>query len=195
MLITLNYAYNQEQLKRAFRFNLFPTPRAKFFMLFTSCFIFGVGALVWCLPPPKSANPLILEVMKYVMLATCLVWLLAVLVVLLDYFYSPIYAFKKSPFYQGNFTVNLIPEGLAYKQQVVEQENKHETDGFVSWKTFTKKAENGEFIVLYIGRKRSFIPKNAFANETDLQEFRLFLMEQKHILSKKFNRTEIWNNH
>lgn len=192
MLITLNYAYNQEQLKRAFRFNVFPTPRAKFFMLFFSCIIFGVGALVWCLPPPKSANPLILEVLKYIMSATCLFWLLVLMAVFLDYYYYPVYAFKKSPYYQGNFTINLIPEGLAYKQQVAQQDDKHEADGFVNWKTFTKKAENNEFIVLYVGSKRSFIPKQAFANDTDLQEFRLFLMAQQNIKSKKFNGKEIW---
>lgn len=194
MHIVLNYAYTQEQLKRAFRFNVFPTPRAKFFLLFFSCLIFCVGALVWHLPQPKSANPIILEVLKYIMLAIFLFWLFLLLAVLLDYFYYPVYAFKKSPYYQGNFTLNLIADGLAYKQQVVQQEDKHETDGFVSWKTFTQKAENNEFIVLYIGRKRNFIPKNAFANDTELQEFRTFLTEQKHIKSRRFDGKEIWDN-
>lgn len=114
--------------------------------------------------------------------------------VALNLYYLPVYAFKKSPYYQGNFTLNLIADGLAYKQQVVQQEDKHETDGFVSWKTFTQKAENNEFIVLYIGRKRNFIPKNAFANDTELQEFRTFLTEQKHIKSRRFDGKEIWNN-
>lgn len=193
MHITLNYAYTQEQLKRAFRFNVFPTPRAKYFMLFFSCFIFGVGALVWLIKEPSSFNPLILKALKNIMLATSLLWLLVLMAVALNYFYLPVYAFKKSPYYQGNFTVNLIPGGLAYKQQIVQQENNAETDGFVSWKTFTKKAENEEFIVLYIGRKHSIIPKKAFVNNADLQVFRLFLMEQKNIRSKKFNGVEIWN--
>ena len=193
MHITLNYAYTQEQLKRALRFNVFPTPRAKYFMLFFSCFIFGVGALVWLIKEPSSFNPLILKALKNIMLATSLLWLLVLMAVALNYFCLPVYAFKKSPYYQGNFTVNLIPGGLAYKQQIVQQENNAETDGFVSWKTFTKKAENEEFIVLYIGRKHSIIPKKAFVNNADLQVFRLFLMEQKNIRSKKFNGVEIWN--
>ncbi|MDQ8006004.1 MAG: YcxB family protein [Pedobacter sp.] len=192
MLITLNYAYTQEQLKRAYRFNVFPTPRARYFMLFFSCFIFGVGTLVWLIKEPSSFNPLILKALKNIMIAVCLLWLLVLLAVALNYFYLPVYAFKKSPYYQGNFTVNLIPEGLAYKQQIVEQDNHSATDGFVSWKTFTKKAENEEFIILFIGRKHSIIPKKAFDNEADLQDFRLFLMAQKHIMNKKFNGKEIW---
>lgn len=128
------------------------------------------------------------------MLATSLLWLLVLMAVALNLYYLPVYAFEKSPYYQGNFTVNLIRDGLTYKQQVVQQENKAETESFVSWRTFTKKAENAEFIVLYIGRKHSIIPKKAFANEADLQEFRLFLTTQEHIKSKKFNVTEIWNN-
>lgn len=194
MHITLNYNYTQEQLKRVYRFNVFPTTTAKIFMLFFSACIFGVGILFWLTNEPRSFHPLLFKALKNIMLATSLLWLLALIVVALNYYYLPIYAFKKSPFYQGDFTVNLISEGLAYKQQVVQQENKAETDGFVSWKTFTKKAENHEFIVLYIGKKHSIIPKKAFANDRDLQEFRLFLMAQKHILTKKFNGKEIWNN-
>lgn len=194
MHITLNYAYTQEQLKRAYRFNVFPTPRAKFLLLFFSCFNFGVGALVWFINEPSSFHPLLLNALKNIMLATSLLWLLVLMAVALNYYYLPVYAFKKSPYYQGDFLVNLIPEGLAYQQHVVQKENKAITDGFVSWKTFTKKAENEEFIVLFINRKHSILPKAAFASTTDLQEFRLFLMKQKHITTKKFNGTLIWNN-
>lgn len=193
MHITLNYAYTQEQLKRAFRFNVFPTSKAKFYMLFFSCFILGAGIFVGLFLTPSAMHPLFQTVLKNIILAACLLWLLVLLAAALNYYYLPIYAFKKSPYYQGNFTVNLIPGGLAYKQQIVQQENNAETDDFVSWKTFTKKAENEEFIVLYIGRKHSIIPKKAFVNNADLQVFRLFLMEQKNIRSKKFNGVEILN--
>ena len=193
MQITLNYTYNQDQLKSAYRFNIFPTPRAKFFLLFFSCVIFGVGGVCW-LWKPASINPLLLTALKNLMLAACLIWVSVLLAVALNYFYLPVCAFEKSPFFKGNFTVSLTTEGLAYHQQILEENNKSETDGFVKWTAFTKKAENDEFIVLFMGRKHSTLPKGSFTSAVELEEFRLFLMEQKHIKTKKFNGTEVWIN-
>lgn len=116
------------------------------------------------------------------------------LAVALNYYYLPIYTFKQSPFYRGNFTVNLLEEGLAYKQQIFEEKIRSEKDGFVDWGAFTKKTENDEFILLFIGRKHSILPKSSFLSIAELKEFRSFLMEQKHIKTKKFNGTEIWIN-
>ncbi|WP_316807910.1 YcxB family protein [Pedobacter agri] len=193
MQITLNYTYNQDQLKRAYRFNVFPTPKAKFFLFFFSCVIFGVGGVYW-LWKPASISPLLLTALKNMMLAACLIWVSVLLAVALNYFYLPVYAFEKSPFFKGDFTVSLTTEGLAYHQRILEENNKRETDGFVKWTAFTKKAENDEFIVLYIGRKHSIIPKTSFQTTAELENFRWFLMEQKRIKTKKFNGKEIWNN-
>lgn len=193
MQITLNYTYNQDQLKSAYRFNVLPTPKAKFLLLFFSCVIFGVGVLFWLWEPIKI-NELLLTASKNIVLTACLIWFSVLLAIALNYYYLPIYAFKKSPHYKGNFTVNLLPEGLAYKQLVIEQNNRHEADGFVSWKAFTKKAENEEFIILFIGLKHSIIPKASFTNQAELEEFRAFLATQTHIKSKKFNGKEIWIN-
>jgi len=193
MQITLNYTYNQDQLKRAYRFNVFPTPKAKFFLFFFSCVIFGVGGVCW-LWKPASINPLLLTALKNMMLAACLIWVSVLLAVALNYFYLPVYAFIKSSFFKGDFTVSLTTEGLAYHQRILEENNKRETDGFVSWKAFTKKAENEEFIILFIGLKHSIVPKASFTNQAELEEFRAFLATQTHIKSKKFNGKEIWIN-
>ncbi|RZL34211.1 MAG: YcxB family protein [Pedobacter sp.] len=193
MQITLNYAYTQDQLKRAYRFNIFPTPRAKFFMLFFSCFIFGVGSLFWFFLMPAEMNLPLFNALKYIVMIGLILWSLTLLTVALNYYYLPVYAFKKCPFHKGNFTVNLITQGLAYKQQIVQQNRINEKDGFVHWGAFNKKAENEEFILLFIGRKQSILPKSSFMSTAELEEFRLFLMEQQHIKTKKFNGTEIWN--
>lgn len=193
MQITLNYAYTQDQLKRAYRFNVFPTPRAKFLLLFFSCFIFGIGSLCWFISEPITMNVLLLKALKNIMLAVCLIWVAVLLAVVLNYYYLPVYAFKKSPFHRGNFTVNLLKEGLAYKQQIVDENSRSERDGFIYWGAFNKKAENEEFIVLFIDRKHSILPKASFVSTAELEEFRLFLMGQKHIKTKKFNGTEIWH--
>lgn len=81
---------------------------------------------------------------------------------------------------------------MAFKQQLVEKESSSNRDGFVYWGAFTKKAENEEFIMLFQGKKHSILPKASFTSTTELQEFRLFLMEQKHIKTKRFNGAEIW---
>ena len=128
------------------------------------------------------------------MLATCLIWLAALVVVGFSYYYFPVYAFKKSPFHRGNFTVNLLKEGLAFKQQLVEKNTSSNRDVFVYWGAFTKKAENDEFIMLFMGRKHPILPKASFKNTAELAEFRLFLMGQNHIKTKKFNGTEVWIN-
>lgn len=192
MQIILNYAYTQDQLKRAYRFNVFPTPRAKFFLLFLSCIIFGVGISCLFISEPSTSNILLIKALKNIMLATCLIWLSVLLAVALNYYYLPIYAFKQSPFYRGNFTINLFTEGLAFKQQLVEKESSSNRDGFVYWGAFTKKAENEEFIMLFQGRKHSILPKSSFLSIAELEEFRSFLMEQKYIKTKKFNGAEIW---
>ena len=194
MQITLNYAYTQDQLKRAYRFNVFPTPRAKFFFLFFSCLIFGIGTLCWLFLKPTEMNAPVLNVLKYVLIAFWILWGLTLLAVALNYYYFPVYAFKKSPFHRGDFTINLLTEGLAFKQQLVEKDSSSNRDGFVYWGAFTKKAENDEFIMLFQGRKHSILPKASFTNTAELAEFRLFLMGQKHIKTKKFNGTEIWIN-
>lgn len=193
MQITLNYAYTQDQLKRAYRFNVFPTPRAKYFMLFFSVIIFGIGILTWFIWQPNTINALLVNALKNIILALCLIWISVLLAVAINYYYLPVYAFQKSQFYKGDFTVNLLTEGLAYKQKIVDKEGRSDRDGFVYWGAFTKKAENDEFIILYIGRKHSIIPKASFPKIADLQEFKLFLLEQKHIKTKKFNGTEIWD--
>lgn len=194
MQITLNYAYTQEQLKRAYRFNVFPTPKAKFFLLFFSCFIFGVASIFWLFWRLAEMSAPILNALKYILIFSCIFWAFMLLAVALNYYYLPVYAFKKSPFHKGNFTVNLIPQGLAYKQKILEQNHKSEKEGFVYWGAFNKKAENDEFILLFIGRKHSILPKASFVNTAELEEFRLFLMKQQHIKTKKFNGTEIWSN-
>lgn len=192
MHITLNYAYTQDQLKRAYRFNVFPTYRAKFSMLFFTCFIFAVGILCSLISEPTTMNALLLKALKNIILAVCLIWVAVLLAVALNYYYLPIYAFEKSPFHRGQFKITLTTEGLAYKQQIVEENNSSEREGLVKWQAFTKKAENEEFIVLFINRSHSIIPKNSFTNSEELNQFKSFLIQQKNIKTKKFNGTEIW---
>ncbi|WP_316769024.1 YcxB family protein [Pedobacter frigiditerrae] len=194
MQITLNYTYTQDQLKMAYRFNVFPTPKAKYFMLLFSCFIFGLGGLFWLLLKPNESNAQVLNILQFILMMSWIFWSLMLMVAAINYYCLPIYAFRKSPFYKGNFTVNLITQGLAYKQQLSEQNSRSERDGFVYWGAFAKKAENDEFIFLFINKKHYILPKASFKNNEELEEFRLFLTKQKHIMTKRFNGTEIWNH-
>ena len=192
MNINLNYTYTQEQLKNAYRFMIFPTKKAKPFLWLVTVFVFSVTAFFWFVAEPTKMTAMVLNIIKTVLMICCVVWLLMLCVIALNYYGTPVFLFKKSPFYQGNFMVSLTDESMTYKQEIVEENSKTEKDGTINWKYFDKKSENEESIILYRKKKIFLLPKKSFPAKAELEEFRLFLSSQSHIKPKKFNGKELW---
>lgn len=191
MHINLNYTYIQEQLKKAHRFDIFPTKKSKLFFGFITFFVFSVTAFFLLFEPAKLPNNLLI-VFKIILMICSIFWLLMVIIVTLNYFLTPIFLFKKSPYHRGNFIVTLTDESMICKQEIMGENTKTENEGIVHWKDFDKKSENDEFIFLYPKRKNCILPKESFQTKSELEEFRNFLTSQTHIKSKKFNGKELW---
>jgi len=192
MNINLNYTYTQKQLKNAHRFMIFPTLMAKPFFWLVTLSVFSVTAFVWFIAEPAKMSAMLHNSCKIILMICSVVWFLMFCVVALNYYFTPVYLFKKSPFHRGNFLVKLTDENMICKQEILEENTKSENEGIVNWNNFDKKSENSEFIILFRKRKNCILPKESFRTKAELEEFRLFLSLQRHIKPKKFNGKKLW---
>lgn len=197
MNITLYFKYTKKQLAEAIRFNILPVPWAKYLLAFASILIFSATILYWA--KPISINPAFdanIAFVKLFLLILSIIWGLTLSFVMLIYCFIPAYIFKRDPGVQGNFKLILDNDCLFYEQETTLSTNeKSLKTASIPWHSFIKKAENDEFIILFQDRvKRYILPKSAFQNKSELEEFRIFLNNQSNIKIKTFNRIKLWND-
>lgn len=188
--IKLSIRYTEEQIKRAYRFHIFPTKHSKRKLLLFSIFIFGItlglnlGNWFYAERPVEAKELQFLKGASVFLLVLAVLWLLVLLIIALSYFFIPGRVYKSQNAFKGVFNCTISDKNWFYIHEYNNGTADVKEDGELDWDIFTQKAENEEFIFLYKNKLRYIFPKAAFNSEADIIVFRQLLDKKSNMKVK-----------